>query len=290
MDRATVLIESLDARQAEYRYLLLDPLKKVAPWNPLHEQQLYQRTGNNALRRVPRPDLAWSPEHCPMLLLLASPGERCDESLVRSSEAYAQGEVLDEKRYVCGWLSSALAPDAMANWIASLCGNIKQNATIPIFEPLRLELLQATAVPDLVSAYLSEISQWHFISCTEECVLLEGCKNDTERRLNWGAELAQSEVRNIWRLLSAWSETAAQMPSDAAYRAVNVWAATEKHGLHHLSDRLCLALNTLTLPVDITRHPIVQALLQQAIRNPEMHFTQMLQALPESAWQDMSHA
>ena len=96
MDTLTNLTDALNARQNEYRYLVLDPLKKVASWDPLHADMLRYSHGNDALRRILRPDLAWSPEHCPILLLLASPGGSLDEDLVRSSETYALRETLYE--------------------------------------------------------------------------------------------------------------------------------------------------------------------------------------------------
>jgi F420-dependent methylenetetrahydromethanopterin dehydrogenase len=92
-------------------------------WNPLHPDCLKEGNGSNFLQRVLRPDLAWSPEHCPLLVLLASPGENCDERLIEESEEYALGEVLYEKRYVCGWMSASLDPQEMATWIAELCKN-----------------------------------------------------------------------------------------------------------------------------------------------------------------------
>lgn len=184
MDTLTNLTDALNARQNEYRYLVLDPLKKVASWDPLHADMLRNSHGSDALRRILRPDLAWSPEHCPILLLLASPGGSLDEDLVRSSETYAFGEALYEKRYVCGWLNSALSPDEMAVWLADLCKHIKPGVSIPAFEPLRLELLQATADPELLAGLLAATSQWHWMSCTGELRTLSGRSGDDVWMLN----------------------------------------------------------------------------------------------------------
>jgi hypothetical protein len=48
---------------------------------------------------------------------------KLDERLIEESEEYALGEVLYEKRYVCGWMSASLDPEEMATWIAELCKN-----------------------------------------------------------------------------------------------------------------------------------------------------------------------
>ncbi|EGQ5282141.1 TPA: hypothetical protein ACI4DF_002285 [Enterobacter hormaechei] len=290
METPTNLTDALNARQNEYRYLVLDPLKKVASWNPLHADMLRDNQGSDALRRILRPDLAWSPEHCPILLLLASPDGTLDEALVRSSETYAYGETLYEKRYVCGWLSSALSPDEMAVWLADLCKHVKPGVSIPVFEPLRLELLKATANPELLAGLLASTSQWHWMSCTGELKTMSGRSGDDHWILNWGAEQAQAEVRNIWRLLSAWHECSGALPSEAVRLAADAWSASGNVGLHHLSDRLCLALNALTLPVDITAHAAVQTRLQEAAENPVLRFTQLLQTLPDAVWQDLRHA
>lgn len=287
MDALTNVTEALNTRQNEYRYLVLDLLKKVANWNPLHADMLRDSSGRDALRRILRPDLAWSPEYCPILLLLASPGESLDDGLVRRSETYARGEALYEKCYVCGWMSSALAPDVMAEWLADLCKQIKPGTTIPIFEPLRLELLQATADAELLAGLLAATSQWHWMSCTGELRTLSGKSGGDAWMLNWGTEQAQAEARNIWRLLSAWHESSDALPPDAVRLAAEAWSAAEKAGLHHLSDRLCLALNALTLSVDITTHAAVQARLQEAAENPALHFTQLLQFLPDAVWQEL---
>lgn len=289
MNEHSPLTNRLNSRQDEYRYLLLDPLKKVADWNLLHIEQLSKNQGTGTVCRVLRPDLAWSPEYCPLLLLLASPGEILDEALVQYSEAYALGEALYEKRYVCGWLTSILAPEAMARWLAALCGNIKPGTSIPVFEPLRLELLQVTANPVLLAGQLAEVSQWHLVSCSGVLQTLSGQHSEETWILNWGAEQAQNDARNLWRLLSAWNESSETLPADAVRQAIDAWTMAGKARLHHLSDRLYLALNTLTQPTDITKHDAVQARMQQASADASLYFEQLMQTLPDTVWQEMSH-
>lgn len=289
MQTTTELSKCLNARQDEYRYLLLDPLKKVASWNPLHAARLNESKRKDALQRVLRPDLAWSPEHCPLLLLLASPGEQCDEELILSSEEYARGEMLYEKRYVCGWLSSKYNPGTMAEWLADLCRKIKSGSVIPVFEPLRLELLQITSDKDVLSRLLNPVSDWHILGSVGELITLSGQVDSGKWLLNWGTEHAQSEARNIWHLLALWKEITTSLPSDATRLAVQAWSKSNREGFHHLSDRSYLALNFLTLPVDITRHNAVKLLLREAVSNPEQRFTQLLRTLPDTVWQELKH-
>ncbi|KNC06389.1 hypothetical protein AC791_17470 [Klebsiella sp. RIT-PI-d] len=289
MPTMTELSGYLNIRQDEYRYLLLDPLKRITSWDPLHPARLNDATGRETLRRVLRPDLAWSPEHCPLLLCLASPGEFCDETLVQNSGEHARNERLAEKHYICGWLSSSLEPDAMAEWLAGLCRDIVTSTTVPVHEPLRLELLQATVDPAILSALLHPVSQWHLLSCTDALITLCGQNSDTERRLNWGAEQAQRNVREILRLLSAWHDVIPTLPAEAVRLATNAWTASGKTGLHHPGDRFYLALSILTQPVDITRHDSVKTRLQQAADNSALRFTQLMQSLPDETWQELRH-
>lgn len=290
MEATTTLTDALNDRPAEYRYLLLDPMKKVASWNPLHVAKLSEHQEGSIQQRVLRPDLAWSPEHCPILFLLAAPGAQCDEELVHSSEEYARDEALYEKRYVCGWLSSSLAPDAMAEWLASLCGNLKQGVSIPVFEPLRFELLLVTADLNLMAGQFAGVSQWHLMSCSGELKTLNGEHTDNTWVLNWGAEQAQNEARNLWRLLSVWHDASEALPEDAVRQAVDAWAVSGKVRLHHLSDRFYLALSALTQPADITKHAAVQSCLQQASDDAALYFEQLMQTLPDSVWQELRHA
>jgi len=83
MNTTPSLIESLNARSDDYRYLLLDTLKTVPDWDPFHIERLSENHSEDALRRVPHPALAWSPGHCPVLMWLAAPCEDINETLAR---------------------------------------------------------------------------------------------------------------------------------------------------------------------------------------------------------------
>jgi len=286
MKSIATVAKCLNARQDEYRYLLIDPLKPVMSWNLLHPDCLKERKGSNFLHRVLRPDLAWSPEHCPLLVLLASPGENCDERIVEESEGYALGEVLNEKRYVCGWMSASLAPEEMAKWLAELCKKIRPGAIVPVFEPLRLELLRSTADPAEFDTLLAPIGHWIFLSVTGARMVLSGAGDSKEWQLKWGAEQALDNYRDIWRLLSAWGFTSGSLPPDAVHQAAKAWVRSGRAGLSHLSDRLLLALNSLTLPARVTTHDEMKALLQKVASNPDLHFTQLMKTLPDSVWQE----
>jgi len=80
-----------------------------------------------------------------------------------------------------------------------------------------------------------------------------------------------------------------ELPDDAAMQAAKAWLNTARTGLTCRQGRNFLALNHLMLPIDIEQHPAVRSLLQQAVASSEQSFTELLQTLPDSVWQEMSN-
>ncbi len=287
MPTAMSLSELLNAKCDEYRYLLLDPLKSVPSWNALHLNRLNDVFGNDALYRVLRPDLAYAPQYCPVVMLLALPGILCNEELLLKSEEYSRDEKLYEKRYICGWISSPLAPEAFAAELAGLCKQVQRENIVPFYEPLRLELLTALNGKNEFSRLISNISQWCWISCSGRMQVLSGTTEGDEWRMKWGTECAQNNVRDIWRLLSAWHKTGGSLPADAAKQAADAWAKSELARLPHKADTVCLALSYLTLPDNITAHPEVLALLEQVASHSDLYLTRLFPTLSDALLQTL---
>jgi len=283
------LTEMLEKQQGEYRYLLLDPLKTVSDINPLYLPTLRSVLGERAVTPVLRRDLAYSPPHCPQLVLLASPGERCDFSWLAGSEEYARSEAWHEKRYLCAWLFSTLPPVQLATALAEQCNQLTEHSFIPLFEPLRFELLQTMSSQEQLAGIVWPVSHWWYVKTSGDITCQAGKAHEERWSLNWGIEKVQQEIRPIWQLLFAWQRVNPALPDDAAMRAANAWQETAKTGLTDHDDRHFLALNRLTLPVDIEQHPAVRRLLQQAIADPDQSFTQLLKALPDAVWQELEN-
>lgn len=285
------LLAMLQAQQDEYRYLLLDPLKTVSPVNPLHLSNLCDELGEKALFPVLRRDLAHSPQECPQLVLLAAPGERCDFPWLAETENYARSEVWQEKRYLCAWLSSAMPPEQLATTLAAQCSQLTDHRFIPLFEPLRFELLQATASsPEALAGTIWPVSHWGFMKFSGEIACQTGKASEAPWSINWGVESVQQDIRPIWQLLLAWHRVNPLLPSDAAIQAANAWRNTTKTGLTAPQDRHYLALNRLTLPVDIEQHPAVRQVLQQVIADPSQRFIPLLRALPDTVWLELENS
>ncbi|MTH46485.1 hypothetical protein [Intestinirhabdus alba] len=278
---SVTLTERLNHYPEMYRYLLLDPLKTVASVNPLHPQQLKQSPGENAIYPVLRRDLAYSPEHCPLLVLLASPGEACTCPWLDGTEGYARGEALQDKRYLCGWLVSSQKPEQLAVSLAEQCDRISQTF-LPFFEPLRFELLQAMSPVNGLAGSIWPVSQWWYMTVAGELACQTGQASDEKWRLNWGAEWIQQNVRAVGQILQAWGAVSTVLPSDAAMQAAIMWKKTAETGLKDPRDRYFLATCSLGTGVDIAQHPAVNDLIQQVIAEPSVPLSRRLQALPET--------
>lgn len=287
--KANALADVLELKRDEYRYLLIDPLKVVSDVRQLHLSHLQKRVGDQAIRPVLRQDLAYSPQHCPQLVLLAAPGTACDTALLECLVDYATEEALHEKRYLCAWMSSAQALEQLAATLADWCNLLVSSAFFPFFEPHRFELLHATSPAKKLSGSIWPVSHWWYMSAAGNITVVDGNKATDKWQLTWGVQHAQQEARMVWQLLFAWQRVCPTLPSDAVQQAAAAWREVEKTELTHTEDRLFLALNRLTLQINIEQHPQIKALLQQAIASPALRFTQLLNSLSESVWFELDN-
>lgn len=288
LDNASIiLMDRLNQHPNLYRYLLLDPLKKVSCVNPLHLDNIQQALGKDAIYPVLRRDLAYLPEYCPQLVLLASPGERCEYQGLDEAENYARSEALHEKRYFCACLASTQGPALLAKFLAEQCNHFVESSFLAFFEPLRFELLHAMSPKESLAASLAPISHWWYMTAAGELACQAGHDAEEKCRLNWLAEETQQHMPEIRQLLLAWQQVNSTLPSDAALQAAKAWGHTIKTGLIEKGDRYFLALNRLTLGVDIEAHPVSRNLLLQEVANPSQRFTKILQALPDVIWQEL---
>lgn len=286
-NQPVTLTERLNQNNAAYRYLLLDPLKRVAGVNPLHLYNLKLYPGERAIYPILRRDLAYTPEHCPQLVLLASPGEECNYPWLDGTEDYSRGEALHDKRYLCGWLASSQKPEHLSVSLAECCVRIKEGAFLPFFEPLRFELLQAMSKEDELAGSIWPVERWWYISAAGNMVCQKGKPVDEKWRFNWGTEIVQQNIRAIWQLLFSWSQVSPALPHDAAVQAASAWKSSAATRLSSPVDRNFMALNRLTLGIDIAEHPAVSELIQQAVANPSQRISRLLQTLPDAVWREL---
>lgn len=286
------LIARLEQKKGEYRYLLVDPLANVWTESPLYLETLKAKAAQRAAAPVLRADLSYRPDKCPHLVLMAGPGEDCDIALLRRSLSYSRAELLADKRYICGWLTSALAVDELAEFMRNLCtvlGNfVRMGYSLPYFEPLRLALLQETCRTSWLRSQLSSIADWSYLTITEKMNDVAGSAYEKKGHMGGLAIQAQLRYQAISRLLIAWARMnkrdGQELPQDAVRLAAEQIMDADRWGLTNLEDVLAFSLNRLTVHPHMENHPLVAAAIRDAAANDRIRLTTKLNELPEFIW------
>lgn len=289
----------------EHLYLLLDPLAPCHTDHPLHAAALRDTLGDSAVTYVPRPDLAHDSASCPLLIQIAGPGDDALDALLESSAAYAGVDAHYSKRRVCGWLSSSLALEALAVHVAGMCvfADNERPTFIPVFEPVRLELLAAA---DMASTQrrLGPIREWLLPSSSGgNPILLSGDGGAADASLMPIVLDVQREAPLVTVLLSAWRDALQHdLPAATwAWRGDSVLppnAATEgfrhiRHarsmGLSNADDILILALHRLMLHPRLHEHPKTAEWIGRAARG-ECALSELFAPITDAQWTQIIHA
>ncbi|WP_095083475.1 hypothetical protein [Pseudomonas sp. Irchel s3h17] len=279
-------------------YLLLDPLAGCASTDPLHIDALRHALGERAVTRLPRPDLAHSPQDCPALVTLASPGESPCTQRLRQLALRSQIDLVQPKRYVCSLLSSPEPAEIISAHILSL-GHLpteQGQPFIPVYEPLRLELL-AACVNHLKQGRWWPIRHWVFPTSSGTCSVLIG---DPKHCFPPDPEAAsvQQDVILVSALLSSWRQSLQQpltfaptrwtgptsLPASAAVQAYAHICLARELGLHDHDDIRKLALHSLMLHPRVHEHARVRALIGQAVRE-QTQLGALLAPYTDRSWQ-----
>lgn len=275
------LIEDTRDR-AGYFYVLIDPLAGCDDSDPLHVSGLQDTLGPQALTVVPRADLAHTPAACPHLVTLAEPHGQPDAALMDRTLDRAQFDAAYSKRYICGWLCSPEPPGTLAHRLAERCHIESASAQrfLPLFEPLRLELLAATSHEE-TSAWLGPVRQWICPTSAGDLTLLRGNASTlTPSSLSARVLTVQADVPRIAILLAAWRDATGRplryaprqwhgdtlLPPDAAAAAWRQLRDARALGLASLDDQLVFALHRLTIHPRLDEHPAVRADITRAAR------------------------
>jgi len=260
-------------------YLLLDPLACGPQDAHLHLATLRQELHEAAFTVLPRPDLAHTPDACPVLVTLAAPGCQPCAQLIELSILHSRQDANQPKRYVCGWLRSAAAPETIAAHIVAL-GQPPQkqhSQYFPVHEPLRLELL-AAACKDVGHEPWWPIQQWLFPTSSGATSLLIGHPEQVAA-LGIHVATAQQDVPIVDALLRSWRRALdlpltyaplrwngpTALPPHAAIQAYGQIRQARALKLHHQHDLMTLALYRLTVHPRLHEHPGVRNLINQAI-------------------------
>ena len=273
----------------EFLYLLVNPLVTIDTEEKLHVEQL--RSGLT-VTVVPRADFAHAPEQCPQLVTLALPEQEPDNALLDAALDWALNELGYDRRYVCGWLISDEGPLEVAQTLAKHCivsesHEALQRSLIPLFEPLRLELLQKTATADWLSGWMGCVSRLVYLNA-------HGSLSSLNRTtvVQWNPVMpeavsrAQFHAKPANTLLLAWRRAQENLPPDAAWQALEQIRTAYLIGLFALEDQLVFGLNRLTIHPKLERHPAVLTAIQQAGLG-KSSLAQAWNALDDEVWDEV---
>jgi hypothetical protein len=265
-------------RGTDYFYLLVDPLASGADYSPISLPNLFDTLGDAAVTLIERADLAYAPDHCPRLVTLSTPGATPDPELLGASLSDAEADTGNDKRYVCGWLSSAEAPESLALDIAQRCivDRGDDAAFVPLFEPIRHELLAALA-PDEAASWLGPVNRWLYPSANGE-VLQTTWRLGDERPVSLDSLTVQRDVPSVVRILAGWRASLSlplsyapargpgmELPSGAAMRAWRELQDARALGLNTLEDQVVFALHRLNLHPKLDGFSSVREAIHHAV-------------------------
>lgn len=279
-------------------YLLLDPLAGCADGDPLQIEALQQTLGDKALTRIPRPDLAYSPQDCPVLVTLAAPGEPPSSRWLKLSALRAQADHARQKYYVCGWLSSTASAETLVTHLLALGKFPEQqgHTFYPVHEPLRLEMLAAT-FNNGEKAPSSPVEHWLFPdSSGGGSVLSAGPAPAHTTTLQ--ATLLQRDIALIAGLLSSWRRALSlpltyapsrwkgpsPLPPHAALHAFNMIQHARSLGLSDPHDIQVLALFRMMVHPRLHAHVTLRDMIKTAVERQES-LGKVLTPYKDSAWE-----
>jgi hypothetical protein len=282
---------------AEYFYLLVDPLAGYDEYARIGIPRLLATLGDHALTVVPRADLAHEPDMCPRLVVLSAPGASPDPDLVDASIRHAEREAGYDRRYVCGWLSSACQPERLASSIAERCiveaGG--ESRFVPFYEPVRMELLASTSIED-ANVWRGPVSDWLYPDAGGVVTRLPRAKTTAQRISDHGVSV-QAGAPWVVRLLAAWRTSqmddlsyaparwrgSSPLPPDAAAQAYGQLLDASHLGLSDLTDQLVFALHRLFIHPRLDTHPQVRNAIARAAAG-ETSLGEQLDTFSDAMW------
>ncbi|HAP27427.1 MAG TPA: hypothetical protein DCR74_17755 [Achromobacter sp.] len=283
----------------DHLHLLVDPLAGCDPAHPLAIESLVHALGEDAVVRVPRPDLAHTPEACPALVQLGTSGNATRKRLLELSAFNAREDLAYGKRYICGWLASPELPEATARHIAAQCritSSSVRKSTTPWFEPVRLELLAGALGPQ-TGAVLAPIRAWLFPTSWGSFSVIRGNSTiagehhaDLVRHTQHAARLV-SDFLGIWRLaqrqtlsFAPWRWTGpSPLPPQAGVHAFRLVRDAQQLGLRQDHDIFTLSLYRVCVHPLLPKHPDIHRHILDAA-NGNHALQERFQAYDDAAW------
>jgi hypothetical protein len=256
MEKQLLTLLDNENSQQQYRYLLLDTLTSVSEIDLITINNIKEILGEEAVTTVIRPELAHDLASCPKLITLAKPQQSLQKRLLHFSVIEAKAEILQSKRYVCGWLVSTLPPDVIAEQIVNIGRFIAkqcQMSFIPFYEPFRLELLQESnrICPEWLAEALNCFTYYCYPTVERTVNVIENINYKMDSFnifLVEEAKFYQKEIKSIYALYIAWhdlTEYSAQAHHKTLYDIAAIYYQSYQLGLTAINDRHIYTLMSL---------------------------------------------
>lgn len=240
------------------RYLLIDGLASVSGLNSLHIKQLKTKFGEKSISAVLRPEIAYIPESCPQLFLLAEAGQLVDQELVEQSVNLALTEYLYSKKYICGWISSECELDVLSENIVSigsaLGSSLDVKPFIPFYEPIRLQLLQEAnfICPDWLSTVLRVMNSYYYLTVDMQLKEVTRASYTSELQnlfITEETKYYQTHAKKINHLYIGWGtyckDNQKVVNSGDLLKLANLYQQANLLGLTNTQDNFVYSLNTM---------------------------------------------
>lgn len=177
--------------QQHYRYILLDRLAIVSELSLIYNEALQDTVAQERLAIIKRPELTHNLDSCPLLVCIAEPNEPIDNELLLASIAQIKNDYLTSKQYVCGFLSSQLMPEQLAEALLESClsaGKALNRQYFPFYEPFTLDVLwHSYDVPAFqLGRLLPSDTRYCFVDTDGECRTFTATSNQDEHEFIQG--------------------------------------------------------------------------------------------------------
>lgn len=253
------LLQILDNENSrkQYRYLLIDALTTVSEMDFIALNNIKELLGENTITTVIRPDLSHDLASCPKLITIGKPNQELEKRLLHFSIVEATDEILQSKRYVCGWMLSEHPPEIIieqmvniGSFLSKYCGT----GFVPFYEPFRMQLLQEgnAICPEFIANMLNCFQAYCYPTTTQTLNIVKPLENRQENISMFFSEDAkfyQQQIKMIFQLYLSeskiYGETGKDINKISLINIAKVYQKAFFCGLTQISDQLVFALMTL---------------------------------------------
>lgn len=275
MEQQLLAILDSEENKKYYRYLLLDALTTVSEMDFIELNNIQDLLGEQAITTVLRPDLAYDLNSCPKLITFGKPNQQLEKRLLHFSIVEAQSEILQTKRYVCGWMVSEYPPEVIAEQMVNIGLFLTKyygTGFIPFYEPFRMQLLhQSNSIcPEFIADMFSCFKHYSYPTITQTVNTINQLDYKPDRIncfLSEDAKFYQQHTKIIFALYGSQSRIYREIGENVnKINLIDIADAYQKAylcGLTQINDQLIFSLMTLRYG-NLLSNPLLKQTIDEA--------------------------